>query len=83
MIAALKDFQRQQQTGAVDGRVDPGGPVLAKLEELHIRGLSANDISSLPGLVTRPGMPWTGLPPGVTPEVLFREYLDTLRNALG
>ena len=41
-VAAIKAFQ-QEQTGVVDGRVDPDGPAIQKLEALHVQGLLKNE----------------------------------------
>lgn len=80
MVSALKAFQTQTSE-VPDGRVEPGGATILKLEELHMQGLRKNEVTSFPLLLPRSGAPLS-LPPG-DPNLLFRKYLDTLRKGLG
>ena len=73
---AIRQFQRVE-TGIVDGRVDPGGPSIKKLEFRHMENL----LSGIYGLAQFGD--FSGIPP--SPELddrdLWRRYLSALRSA--
>jgi len=41
-VGAIEEFQRRV-TGKVDGRVDPAGPAIEKLEEFHFQGILSGE----------------------------------------
>jgi peptidoglycan hydrolase-like protein with peptidoglycan-binding domain len=79
--AAILEFQNQQ-TGLVDGRVDPHGPAIRALESIHLDNIVANISASL--------LQYFGLmrvyPPAAGPltasEIVAR-YLSALRDDFG
>jgi peptidoglycan hydrolase-like protein with peptidoglycan-binding domain len=75
-VAAIHQFQAEV-TGLVDDRVDPHGPAIKKLAELHLRnalsGLTREVIAYLPSL--------SDLPSRHPPVALVQEYWRLLRNA--
>jgi hypothetical protein len=81
MIDSIKKFQREQQTGGAEGRIDPGDAALARLEELHLRGVRAAAVNPAPASLLPPGVPQPVLPGPVVDEIC-RRYLDTLRKNL-
>jgi peptidoglycan hydrolase-like protein with peptidoglycan-binding domain len=75
-LAAIRDFQTNA-TGVVDGRVDPNGPAIKKLAELHFRKVLASLNAQASYVLSQQcsslaGMP---IPPFVT------EYWQLLRKA--
>lgn len=79
-VDAIRNFQ-QRETRQVDGRVDPNGPTLRRLEECHMGNVFAG-IRYSP-----PVRPWPGAPPpdqrtDSEAEDLFRRYLKELHANL-
>jgi peptidoglycan hydrolase-like protein with peptidoglycan-binding domain len=74
--AAITKFQ-QIKTGLVDGRVDPGGPTIKRLEYLHFGALASaiRNISYLTWSAHRP-------PILLDDTKLFAQYLKALRDSL-
>src|SRR5436309_3536053 len=80
-VTAIRAFQGAT-TGVVDGRVDPGGPALERLEGSYIQGVRVNEITDPPDLILIPEIPLSPLPAEETPDRYFRKFLEMLREEL-
>jgi hypothetical protein len=78
-IDAITVFQGKV-TGLIDGRVDPNGPALCNLERLHVAVM----VAGFQWPEYKPFSSAEGLPQSFDAvEKLVRQYLVSLRNALG
>jgi peptidoglycan hydrolase-like protein with peptidoglycan-binding domain len=73
---AIRQFQ-SAETGIVDGRVDPGGPSIKRLEIRHMENLA----SGIYGLAQFGDYSGIAPPPELDESDLWGRYLSALRSA--